>query len=56
MFSMCPKLLINAELYGLVLAPPSLEKGYHGIWEADLQAFGGPKNNPKMLKVGPQGF
>jgi hypothetical protein len=57
MFSICPKLLINAELYGLVLAP-SLEKGYHGIWEAELQpfGFGGPKNKPKMLKVGPQGF
>jgi len=29
-FSICPKLLINAELYGLVLAP-KLKKGYHGI-------------------------
>jgi hypothetical protein len=27
-FSICPKLLINAELYGLVLAP-RLKKGYH---------------------------
>jgi hypothetical protein len=27
-FSICPKLLINAELYGLVLAP-RLEKRYH---------------------------
>jgi hypothetical protein len=27
-FSICPKLLINAELYGLLLAP-RLEKGYH---------------------------
>jgi hypothetical protein len=26
-FSICPKLVINAELYGLVLAP-RLEKGY----------------------------
>jgi hypothetical protein len=34
-FSICPKLLINAELYGLVLAP-SLEIGYHQIWEANL--------------------
>jgi hypothetical protein len=34
-FSICPQLLINAELYGLVLAP-SLEKGYHRIWEANL--------------------
>jgi len=29
-FSACPKLLINAELYGLVLAP-RLKKGYHQI-------------------------
>jgi hypothetical protein len=34
-FSMCPKLLINVELYGCVLAP-RLKKGYHPIWEADL--------------------
>jgi len=27
-FSICPNLLINAELYGLVLAP-RLKKGYH---------------------------
>jgi hypothetical protein len=27
-FSICPKLLINAELYGFVLAP-NLKKGYH---------------------------
>jgi hypothetical protein len=27
-FSICPKVLINAELYGPVLAP-RLEKGYH---------------------------
>jgi hypothetical protein len=64
-FSICPKLLINAELYGLVLAP-SLERGYHGIWEANLQPFGanveafisnlGPKNKPKMLKVGAKVF
>jgi hypothetical protein len=38
-FSICPKLLINAELYGLVLAP-RLEKGCHPIWEADLQPLG----------------
>jgi hypothetical protein len=31
-FSTCPKLLMNAELYGLVLAP-RLKKGYHRIWE-----------------------
>jgi hypothetical protein len=34
-FSICPKLLINAELYGLVLAP-RLKKGYRQIWEANL--------------------
>jgi len=28
LFSICPKLLINAELYGLVL-PPRLKKRYH---------------------------
>jgi hypothetical protein len=38
-FSICPKLVINAELYGLVLAP-RLEKGYHQIWEANLQPLG----------------
>jgi hypothetical protein len=34
--SICPKLLINAEHYGLVSAP-RLKKGYHQIWEANLQ-------------------
>jgi hypothetical protein len=34
-FSICPKLPINAELYGLVLAP-KLKKGYHQIWEAQF--------------------
>jgi hypothetical protein len=38
-FSICPKLLINAELYGLVLAP-RLEKGYHRIWETNVQPLG----------------
>ncbi len=33
--SICPKLLINAELCGLVLAT-RLEKKYHPIWEANL--------------------
>jgi hypothetical protein len=32
-------LLINAELCGLVLTP-SLKKGYHQIWEANLQTLG----------------
>jgi hypothetical protein len=31
-----PQVLINAELYGLVLAP-RLKKDYHQIWEANLQ-------------------
>jgi len=35
-FSICPNLPINAELYGLLLAP-RLEKGYQGIWEINLQ-------------------
>ncbi len=38
-FSICPKLLINAELYGMVLAP-RLKKGYHRIQEANLQPLG----------------
>jgi hypothetical protein len=38
-FSICPQLLINAEFYGLVLAP-SLKKGYHQIWKANLQSLG----------------
>jgi len=33
-FSIHPKLLINAEHYGL---GPKAEKGYHHIWEANLQ-------------------
>jgi len=31
------KLLINVELYGLVLAPKAENRGYHQIWEANLQ-------------------
>ncbi len=38
-FSICPKLVINAEHYGLVLAPRQ-KKGYHKIWEANLQPLG----------------
>jgi hypothetical protein len=38
-FSINPKLLINAELYSLVLTP-RLKKGHHGIWEANLQPLG----------------
>jgi hypothetical protein len=38
-FSICPKLQIIAELSGLVLTA-RLEKGYHGIWEANLKTLG----------------
>jgi len=38
-FSICPKLLINAKHYGLVLAP-RLKNGHHQIWEANLQPLG----------------
>jgi hypothetical protein len=47
-FSICPKLLINAELDGLVLAPRLKKK--------DTIQFGRPKKKPKMLKVGPKFF
>jgi hypothetical protein len=35
-FSICARLLINAELCHLDMAP-RLKKGYHIIWEANLQ-------------------
>ncbi len=38
-FQSAPRLLIHAELNGLVLAP-RLKKGYHQIWEANLQPLG----------------
>jgi hypothetical protein len=38
-FSICPRLLINPELCRLDLAP-RLKKGYHKIWEANLQPLG----------------
>jgi hypothetical protein len=53
-FSSCPKLLINAKLHGLVLVP-RMKKGYHQIWEVDVQPRG-PNNNPKLIKVGPKFF
>jgi hypothetical protein len=37
--SIWPEYSINAELYGLVLAP-RLKKGYRQIWEAKLQPLG----------------
>jgi hypothetical protein len=65
-FSISPKLLINTELYGCVLAPRLKKKGYHAIWETNLQPLGAnvlafitnlrPNNKPKMLKVGPPSF
>jgi hypothetical protein len=39
-FSICHKLLMNAELCGLVLLGRRLKKGYHQIWEANLQTLG----------------
>jgi len=38
-FSISLKLLINAKLYSLVLIR-RLKKGYHRIWEANLQPLG----------------
>jgi hypothetical protein len=45
-FSICPKLLINAELYGLVLACKAQKR--------NTIKFGRPVCNQKMLKVGPK--
>jgi hypothetical protein len=42
------KLLINAEFYELVLAP-KLKKGYHQIWEANLQPLG--TNVPAFINI-----
>ncbi len=39
LFNVTPKLLINAELYGLVLAP-RVDKGHHQICKANLQPLG----------------
>jgi hypothetical protein len=38
-FSICLKLLTNAELYGLVFGPEAKER-YQRIWEANLQPLG----------------
>ncbi len=38
-FSICPKLLVNAELYGLVLAP-SPEKGYQSNLRGQFATLG----------------
>jgi hypothetical protein len=63
--SICPKLQINAELYGLVLAPrlkkriPSNLGSQFATLGANVPAFIsnlGPNDKPKMLKVGPEFF
>jgi hypothetical protein len=38
--SICPKLLINAELYGLVYKVRRPKTGYPRIWETNLQPSG----------------
>jgi hypothetical protein len=44
-----PQVLVNAELYGLVLAA-RLKKGYHHqIWEANLQSLGA--NVPSFINI-----
>jgi hypothetical protein len=45
-FSMCPQVLINAERFGLILAP-RLKKDTIKIWEANLQ----PKNAQSWPQV-----
>jgi hypothetical protein len=64
-FSICPRLLINAELYGLVLAPRLKKEvslnlgGQFATLGANVSAFIrnlGPNKKPKMLKVGPKFF
>jgi hypothetical protein len=38
--SIRPKPLINAEFYGFVILASRLKKGYHQIWEANLETLG----------------
>jgi hypothetical protein len=38
--SICPNLALNAEHYDLVFSPRQKKKGYHQIWEANLQPLG----------------
>jgi hypothetical protein len=61
MFSICPKLRIIAEFYGLVLAPRLKETiplnlgSQFATLQANVPAFIsklGPNNTSKMLKVG----
>jgi hypothetical protein len=63
--SICPKLQINAELYGLVLAP-RLKKRIASTLGSQFATLGanvpafisnlGPNDKPKMPKVGPEFF
>jgi hypothetical protein len=46
--SICPKLAINAEHYDLVFSPRQ-KKGYHQIWEANLQSLG--TNVPALINI-----
>jgi hypothetical protein len=65
-FSICPKLLINAELLMALYWPPRLKKGYNQIWKVNLQLLGpmfqhllitlGQFATQEMLKVGPKFF
>ncbi len=43
-------------IMGLLLAPRLKKKGYHVIWEANLQPLGANLQPQKMLKVGPKFF
>jgi hypothetical protein len=64
-FSICPKLLMNAEIYGVVLAP-RLKKRIPSILGSQFATLGGPmfqhllvtwgakQQAKKMLKVGPK--
>jgi hypothetical protein len=65
-FSICPKLVINAELYGLVLASRLKKKRIPSNLGSQSPTLGpsvaafisnlGPQNKPKMLKVHPTFF
>jgi hypothetical protein len=64
-FPICPKLLINTELYWPCIGPkarkriPSNFGGQFAILGVNVLAFIsnlGPNNKPKMLRVGPKFF
>ncbi len=50
-FSICFKQLLirNAELYSFVLTPSLKKKGYHEIWEANVQPLGA--NVPAFINI-----